>query len=243
MLEIGGGRVRARQRGATTGDRRGAAGTGGADAAFTVRQVARVAGVSHNRAHQVILRLAEHGLVLTEEQGPSKLCRLNREHLAATAVVELVQLRARMLEFLRQEIAGWAVAPSTRRCSDRRPEATVTRPATWTFSSFGRLAAARTTRPGASNWSPVGSASTRPTGTTSPGSTSPAPTCGARYEPASRSSMSGGAMRSDSWAATCAACYGELREPAAALWPNGYLLLSRSEKWRYWSPSAQHCAR
>jgi DNA-binding transcriptional ArsR family regulator len=83
----------------------------GTDAAFTVRRVARVAGVSHNRAHQVILRLAEHGLVLTEEQGPSKLCRLNREHLAAAAVIELVQLRARMVELLRDELAGWAVAP------------------------------------------------------------------------------------------------------------------------------------
>ena len=83
----------------------------GADAAFTVRHVARVAGVSHNRAHQVILRLAEHGLVLTEEQGPSKLCRLNREHLAATAVVELVHLRDRLLNLLRREIASWAVAP------------------------------------------------------------------------------------------------------------------------------------
>jgi hypothetical protein len=59
----------------------------------------------------VILRLAQHGLVLTEEQGPSKLCRLNREHLAAAAVVALVQLRARMVELVRQEIAGWAVTP------------------------------------------------------------------------------------------------------------------------------------
>jgi len=66
-------------------------------------------GVALFDDHQVILRLAEHGLVLTEEQGPSKLCWLNREHLAAPASVALVQLRARMLEFLREEIASWAV--------------------------------------------------------------------------------------------------------------------------------------
>lgn len=81
----------------------------GTDAALTVRRVARVAGVSPTRAHQVVLRLSEHGLVLIEEQGPSKLCRLNREHLAAPAVIELVRLRAAMLEFLRQQIDGWAV--------------------------------------------------------------------------------------------------------------------------------------
>jgi len=82
----------------------------GTEAVLTVRQLARVAGVSHNRAGQVVQRLTEHGLVLAERAGPSMLCRLNRQHLAADAVIELVRLRARMLELLRHEIASWPVA-------------------------------------------------------------------------------------------------------------------------------------
>lgn len=83
----------------------------GTDSALSIRQVARVAGVSYHRAHQVIRRLAEHGLVLTEEQGPSLLCRLNREHLAAPAVIDLAQLRSKLVDLLRLEIAGWSPAP------------------------------------------------------------------------------------------------------------------------------------
>jgi hypothetical protein len=73
-----------------------------------VRHVARVAGVSANRAGQVLSHLAEHGLVLVEEHGAGRLCRLNRSHLAADAVVALVALRGRLITFLRGEIASWA---------------------------------------------------------------------------------------------------------------------------------------
>lgn len=81
----------------------------GSDRAFTIRHLARVAGVSHSRAHQVVRRLAEHGLVLIEEQGGSSLCLLNREHLAAPAVIELVRLRGAMLGQLREQISAWSV--------------------------------------------------------------------------------------------------------------------------------------
>lgn len=79
----------------------------GTDAPLGVREVARVAGVSANRASQVLSELAEHGLVLVEEHGSGRLCCLNRAHLAADALVALVDLRGRMIEFLRREIQTW----------------------------------------------------------------------------------------------------------------------------------------
>lgn len=81
----------------------------GADAAFSVREVARIAEVSHGRAHQVVQHLARHGLVSTEAAGGALLCRLNRDHLAAQAAVEIAQLRSRLLDLLRREIADWRV--------------------------------------------------------------------------------------------------------------------------------------
>ena len=83
----------------------------GADTAFTIRQLARVAGVSHSRAHQAVHRLAEHGLVLAEQFGNAKLCRLNRAHLAADIVIQLTQLRAKIMELLRREIVVWELQP------------------------------------------------------------------------------------------------------------------------------------
>ena len=83
----------------------------GTDLAMTMRQLARIAGVSHQRAGQVIERLAAHGLVLTEAQGPSLLCRFNRDHLAAPAVAALAQLRATLLKTLADEIVSWDRVP------------------------------------------------------------------------------------------------------------------------------------
>lgn len=80
----------------------------GTDAPLGVREVARVAGVSANRASQVLSDLAEHGLVLVEEHGAGRLCRFNRAHLAADSLVALVELRGRMIEFLRHEIQTWS---------------------------------------------------------------------------------------------------------------------------------------
>lgn len=47
------------------------------------------------------------GLVLTEEHPPAILYRLNREHLAADAVVELATLRERLIESMHELIATW----------------------------------------------------------------------------------------------------------------------------------------
>lgn len=83
----------------------------GTDAALGVREVARVADVSANRASQVLAELAEHGVILVEAHGAGRLCRLNRAHLAADALLALVDLRGRLIEFLRQEVRSWSQRP------------------------------------------------------------------------------------------------------------------------------------
>ncbi len=83
----------------------------GADDAFTGRQLARMARVSHAHAAKVVDRLAAHGLVLVEERGGSKLCRLNRAHLMANALIDLVKVRKSLFELLADHIAAWSLAP------------------------------------------------------------------------------------------------------------------------------------
>jgi hypothetical protein len=84
----------------------------GTDAPLGVREVARVAGVSANRASQVLAGLAAHGLVFVEEHGSGRLCRLNRAHLAVDALAALVGLRGRMIEFLRHDLQSWSRRPT-----------------------------------------------------------------------------------------------------------------------------------
>jgi DNA-binding transcriptional ArsR family regulator len=83
----------------------------GTDGALGVREVARLAGVSANRASQVLSGLADHGLVVAEDCGAGRLCRLNRNHLAAEPLLALVGLRARLLELLRSDVASWTRPP------------------------------------------------------------------------------------------------------------------------------------
>src|SRR5947208_3491635 len=79
----------------------------GTDAALGVREVARLAGVSPNRASQVLSDLAAHGLILVEERGAGRLSRLNRSHLGAEPLLALVGLRARLIAFLGAELKAW----------------------------------------------------------------------------------------------------------------------------------------
>jgi len=84
----------------------------GADTPFTIRRLARLAGVSAPVAGDVVHRLADHGLVITEPAGRAIHCRFNNDHLAAVPVRALVTLRAGMIQLLRNEIAGWQLAPA-----------------------------------------------------------------------------------------------------------------------------------
>jgi hypothetical protein len=80
----------------------------GSDTPLGVREIARLAGVSANRASQVLSELADHGVVLVDERGAGRLCRLNRAHLAAAPLLALVTLRARLVELLRSEVESWS---------------------------------------------------------------------------------------------------------------------------------------
>lgn len=56
--------------------------------------------------------LADAGVVLVEDHPPAKLYRLNRDHLAACAISELASLRTRLLDLMREHLAGWNPAPA-----------------------------------------------------------------------------------------------------------------------------------
>lgn len=83
----------------------------GADSAFSIRQVARIAGITVPQALRVVNHESERGLVLVEQVGRSRMCRFNRDHLAANSVVELMSLRERMIRAVGDEIASWKIMP------------------------------------------------------------------------------------------------------------------------------------
>lgn len=82
-----------------------------ADHAFTGRQLARLSGASSEGARRALIRLVEQGIVSREPAGAAHLYRLNREHLAAPAVVALAGLRTALLDRLRQALREWDPAP------------------------------------------------------------------------------------------------------------------------------------
>jgi DNA-binding transcriptional ArsR family regulator len=78
--------------------------------AMTGREVARLASVGSDRGVRLALnRLAEQGIVETQQVPPAVLYKLNREHIAAPIVMALAGLRAELLKRLREGLAGWQV--------------------------------------------------------------------------------------------------------------------------------------
>lgn len=63
------------------------------------------------RVNEVLGELADAGLVLREERPPSKLYRLNREHVAAAGIEALAGQWTEFLARIRGELASWALAP------------------------------------------------------------------------------------------------------------------------------------
>ena len=82
----------------------------GADASFTPGEVQRlldrhsVAGV-----RLALNRLVEQGVVLAAPAGRAVMYRLNRMHVLAGAIIEVSQVKAKVIERLSREIEGWEV--------------------------------------------------------------------------------------------------------------------------------------
>ncbi len=80
---------------------------------LTGREVARLVRTGSQPAVNASLRrLAEEGLVHSEEAGNAYLYTFNREHLAAPALEQLAGIRSELERRLRTEIAEWEIAPT-----------------------------------------------------------------------------------------------------------------------------------
>lgn len=79
---------------------------------LTGREIERLARQgSHRGVQRVLARLTEQGLVDMTEAGSARLYSLNRDHLAADAVLVLARLRDALLDRLRNEVAQWNIQP------------------------------------------------------------------------------------------------------------------------------------
>lgn len=79
---------------------------------LTGRRVHGLAGVgSETGVRKVLHRLVETGLVTAAEVGPSTVYALNRDHLAASAVLELTALRQLLIERFRGVFLSWSPQP------------------------------------------------------------------------------------------------------------------------------------
>ena len=81
----------------------------GTTSSLTGRQDAGLTGgrVSQKRVSDILNTLTEAGFVTRQVAGSSCLHRLNREHLAADAIVELGSIRNRMIERIAGEVDTW----------------------------------------------------------------------------------------------------------------------------------------
>ncbi len=83
-----------------------------ADTGFTTGQLHRMlAGRSEEGIRRVLHRLVDQGVVTAEAAGNAWLYRLNREHLAADAIIALANLAVTLLDRLGGRLAGWSIPP------------------------------------------------------------------------------------------------------------------------------------
>ena len=82
----------------------------GSRAAMGASQIARLADGSRQGQSHVLDRLVEHGLVIADPASRGYLYRLNRDHLAANAILEIIGARSELLR--RLEVRAEALTPA-----------------------------------------------------------------------------------------------------------------------------------
>lgn len=77
------------------------------------RDMARLAGASQNATNLALRRLVSHGLVHVQEagRGAALLYTLNRDHVAAEAVLILASLRSSFIARLTEAVREWPLQP------------------------------------------------------------------------------------------------------------------------------------
>jgi hypothetical protein len=76
------------------------------------REIHRLARSGSLTGIQLVLaRMVTQGIVTAEEHASVTLYAANREHLAWPAVEQLVGIRARLLERIREAVTAWSIAP------------------------------------------------------------------------------------------------------------------------------------
>ena len=80
---------------------------------LTGREVSRLVGrSSHGGVREVLNRLTREGIVDREEAGRAFMYTLNREHLAAPAVVVLAGMKSELARRLRHAVENWILSPT-----------------------------------------------------------------------------------------------------------------------------------
>lgn len=85
-----------------------------AERSLSARTITELAGGRASRRHvdNVLRRLVEAGVVLRDHAPPFSLYRLNRDHLAAPAIVQLAAQRDELLRRISEAVATWPTQPS-----------------------------------------------------------------------------------------------------------------------------------
>lgn len=80
---------------------------------LTARQVALLTDgrIGKRRANDVLQEFAEAGVALRQDSAPSYVYTLNRDHLAAEAILSLAAMRERLLERVQKNLSEWRWKP------------------------------------------------------------------------------------------------------------------------------------
>jgi predicted nucleotidyltransferase len=78
---------------------------------MTLRQLARVSGVSLTRTQHWVHHWADRGVVIQQPAGRAIMCTLNREHILTASLVMLADSGKAMSSAIAAEISTWKFAP------------------------------------------------------------------------------------------------------------------------------------